>query len=276
MEQPHSSDLEDVRVVAVCYNPQKRNACEDRCAHYIMAVILHGEGVFGPVESLDPWRLNPPCVCFIPPFVRQRNAPDHGSQWDYRPMVLDGPRVRAWIRYGWFPADSMHISLAHPERFVSVHQSLMQALHTGDRRLLDETKNELERALLTLHYDRIQADDVFSQSEERVHILHEIVRSWRAHPESEVDLRLTAADFHLSYHSFRRMFKEHYGVAPYEYLQRLRIEHASYMLLRKELLIKEVAYACGFTNLDSFRRTFRRIKKTSPSAYQRQLLGLVN
>ena len=46
------------------------------------------------------------------------------------------------------------------------------------------------------------------------------------------------------------------------------------LLGEQELNVTEIAYACGFTNIGSFNRCFRRAKKAAPTEYRKKLLSL--
>jgi transcriptional regulator GlxA family with amidase domain len=52
------------------------------------------------------------------------------------------------------------------------------------------------------------------------------------------------------------------------------VGRACRLLAEHELNITEVAYACGFSNLASFNRCFRRAKRANPTEYRRRLLAL--
>jgi len=54
------------------------------------------------------------------------------------------------------------------------------------------------------------------------------------------------------------LFAAQCGVGPMSYLQRIRIEHACWLLSNPHLRIHEVANACGFEDMNYFSRVFRR------------------
>ncbi len=72
---------------------------------------------------------------------------------------------------------------------------------------------------------------------------------------------------HMSYSSFRKKFKTIIGEAPYDYLLLCRMQRAAGMLRRGNLMIKEVAEKCGFDDVSSFSRLFKKKAGISPSKY---------
>ena len=61
------------------------------------------------------------------------------------------------------------------------------------------------------------------------------------------------------------------GETPAALLRRMRLDEAAVLLRAGELSVKEVCYAVGFQSESSFRRAFRQVFGTSPSAYAEQV-----
>jgi AraC-like DNA-binding protein len=92
------------------------------------------------------------------------------------------------------------------------------------------------------------------------------------HPLSLTELaRLT----HLSPGAFSRFFHAHTGRTFPQFVNELRLGRACRLLAEGEMNVTEVAFACGFENLSNFNRQFRRLKRTTPSAYRQALLACV-
>ena len=73
----------------------------------------------------------------------------------------------------------------------------------------------------------------------------------------------------LSRFHFTRLFKNVTGETPIEYLNSLRINEATRMLLHSnQLSIKEVANACGFKDQSYFCKLFRQRTGLSPGVYR--------
>ncbi|HEY0458174.1 MAG TPA: AraC family transcriptional regulator [Pyrinomonadaceae bacterium] len=66
---------------------------------------------------------------------------------------------------------------------------------------------------------------------------------------------------------FRQVYKETMG----EYVQKLRIAHASRLLLDKEIPLSEIAYATGFSDQSHFTRIFKRLVGITPGAFRSSL-----
>lgn len=70
--------------------------------------------------------------------------------------------------------------------------------------------------------------------------------------------------------TFNRRFVRATGMAPVDYLQRLRIDKAKALLEETEETIQEIGWHVGYDEPAAFRRVFRKITRLSPSDYRRK------
>lgn len=70
---------------------------------------------------------------------------------------------------------------------------------------------------------------------------------------------------------FRRTFSSIMGFGALEYVNRIRITHATALLRSTELSILEISEEIGFRSVSSFNRQFMEIIGMTPSAYRKQL-----
>lgn len=67
---------------------------------------------------------------------------------------------------------------------------------------------------------------------------------------------------------FARLFKSTVGVAPHQYLTKLRIQRSQFMLARSDFSITKVATDLGFDSSSHFAATFRQVVGVTPSEYR--------
>ncbi len=70
-----------------------------------------------------------------------------------------------------------------------------------------------------------------------------------------------------------RLFQRYHYCSPYQYLMRLKMNHAANRLLEGDLLVKEVAEELGFTDPYNFSRAFKAVYGLSPEKFVRQSRG---
>lgn len=78
-----------------------------------------------------------------------------------------------------------------------------------------------------------------------------------------------AACCHVSRRHFFRLFEHAVGIAPMEYLKKMRLQKAAAMLLTTKANVTEVAYACGFGDSNYFSTLYHKEFGISPSRFKR-------
>lgn len=68
----------------------------------------------------------------------------------------------------------------------------------------------------------------------------------------------------LSETHFRRLFEELINMAPIEYINLVRIQNACELIKKSNYSMETVALRCGYTNVTTFNRNFKKILNTSP------------
>ena len=74
----------------------------------------------------------------------------------------------------------------------------------------------------------------------------------------------------LAERTFKRRFTTATGLAPLEYVQRLRIEDAKRRLERTDSPIEDIGWRVGYEDPAFFRRLFKRTTGMAPGAYRRR------
>jgi AraC-like DNA-binding protein len=91
------------------------------------------------------------------------------------------------------------------------------------------------------------------------------------HYSEPIDLNILSGEATFSKFHFLRLFKEIYGVTPYVYLKRIRIEKAK-DLLSQGMAIEEVCFHIGFDSVTSFTTLFKRQVGVTPAAFREDRL----
>lgn len=76
------------------------------------------------------------------------------------------------------------------------------------------------------------------------------------------------SDMPINADYLRRLFRQEHGLAPHEYLTKLRLEHAAHLLRYEGLGVAEAAFRSGFYDPLYFSRLFRRRMGTAPSQWR--------
>jgi AraC family transcriptional regulator len=82
-----------------------------------------------------------------------------------------------------------------------------------------------------------------------------------------------AAHVAMSPYHFLRTFRSVVGLTPHQFVLRTRLHEAAVSLRRSGDSIAAIAFGCGFNDLSTFNRRFRRFMGVSPSAYRTRSVG---
>lgn len=86
--------------------------------------------------------------------------------------------------------------------------------------------------------------------------------------DANLTLGELAAIAGMSRFHFTRKFKQHLGIGPARYVQRLRIERAKALMLKGDTPLADVALAAGFADQSHFTRRFKNFTGETPGRFQ--------
>lgn len=85
-----------------------------------------------------------------------------------------------------------------------------------------------------------------------------------------ISLAKIAKVAHMTPFSFSRFFKKNSGAGFIEYLNRVRMNKACYLLRETEYQVHDIAANCGFSSISNFNKHFRRTEGLAPRDYRAQ------
>jgi AraC family transcriptional regulator len=90
------------------------------------------------------------------------------------------------------------------------------------------------------------------------------------HLADEIALETLAQQVNLSTSHFNAVFKQQFGLAPYQYILQQRVQRAKELLIHTDFSVAEVAADVGFYDQSHLTRHMRRLMGITPAALQRQ------
>ena len=88
------------------------------------------------------------------------------------------------------------------------------------------------------------------------------------HLASDLPLGEIAAVANMSKYHFAKSFRQAMGIAPHQYLVKLRVEKARKLLAQNTMSVEEVARSVGYADKGHFAAQFRKIVGISPNQYR--------
>ena len=102
-------------------------------------------------------------------------------------------------------------------------------------------------------------------------LILEAAEQFKRNPAIKYDLQEVARTHAMSYDTFRKKFKFYIGQAPHEFLLNCKIELAVELMRKHEISIKEIADSCGFADISSFSRMFRKRSGLYPREFRKNM-----
>jgi transcriptional regulator GlxA family with amidase domain len=174
------------------------------------------------------------------------------------------PKIRVEI-------DALHVRDGPVRTAAGVTAGLDLALALVEEDLGRETAKKVASQLV-MFFKRRGGQLQFSRRGEANPVgrsaLQEIQRWVAVNPAADASLRALAARVGLSPRHFARLFQQEIGMTPSAWVETVRIDAARQMLEAGERP-KQAAAACGFGDVDTFRRAFQRQIGVTPAEYRR-------
>lgn len=91
----------------------------------------------------------------------------------------------------------------------------------------------------------------------------------KKHFSEDIRIQNLANVCNISESHFRRIFQECMNMAPNDYVNAVRVQEASKLLLKSHATMEEIAYRVGFGNVSTFNRNFKKIIGMTPYQWKR-------
>lgn len=174
---------------------------------------------------------------------------------------------------------------SHDQYSVAFKGNSFDKPQTSDRELIQQLKNLL---LLKTLEDEVRNSEIYKQYFNLVALLEEDYtvelredsgKSIRSQIEDlkfyidqnfEKNIRLSdlAAQLFVTDQYLSKVFKEQNGIGVSEYLIKQRLAKVRQLLIETEDTITDIAYATGFTNINSFNRIFKKYQGLTPTEFR--------
>ena len=233
-------------------------------AEYQIVYITRGRGNFWSEASGDK-PIKAGSVFLLFPGIRHRYHPHPQTGWDEH-----------WIGFSGDYGDRLMNEFFDPKQAViqiGMHPDLSGLFAD----ICDLTRHEgfgfrqIIMAKTVEILTRIQAlgrgETVRSPRNER--LLRETCCLLNDEPAKKFDFNTYAAHNGISYSSFRRLFKEHTGLSPNQYLLEIRMRKARSLLTNTTLSVQRIAEETGFDSSFYFSRFFKQRTGLSPLNFRK-------
>ena len=187
--------------------------------------------------------------------------------WEFFYLHFDGPAARPFyetVRALTGPVFSLAASCPPTALFLRLFEKLKNketlALYEGSEflyRFLAQLLSELE-----------------APSAKGSLLVQQAVSYFKNHFSERKGIGEAAELCNVSQAHLTRIFRQETGQTPLQYLTRIRMEYALFLLLNTQDSMESISEACGFLNRNYFAKVFRRHLGCSPTEYRNRSASL--
>lgn len=156
------------------------------------------------------------------------------------------------------------------------HQEAIQAIESAWQSCVTEpfgyefqVRSELSQLILHLsnYHPAItrQPSEKTLRNSERIKIMLQFIQE---HYSSQINVSMIANAAMISESECLRCFRHTIGTSPIQYLKQFRIQKAAELLIARNDKIAAIGEQCGFQDTSYFIKSFRELKKCTPTEYR--------
>lgn len=228
-----------------------------------LVYITRGSGQFAS-KQIQLCDIHEGTVIVLKPGEWHTYRPDEATGWD-----------SYWVGFSGLVTENLGsvnplIKVGYDEEMVALYRKILDVSNgerPGYQQLLSGILIHLVAYLLFREKDKNWRDkEVLDKIDKARLIIREKINT----PLSPEEI---AASLNMSYTWFRRMFRQYTGLAPAQYIVRLKIQKAKEMLSVSNKTIKEIAIGLGFESIDYFSTQFRKQTGQTPTQFRAMCQG---
>jgi AraC-like DNA-binding protein len=184
-------------------------------------------------------------------------------------VCFKGPRTDTFIKNGLLVLNCKQplVKIVNSERFMQTLRELVAGIGHNKPENYDRAVLMLEDLLLQMHEQPVDRPEINSHL---VPGLKQLEVELMRNPQLEWDFTREASSLRVSYSHFRRIFRQHTGASPVNYLIKCRLRNAAWLLLHSADQISDIAEKCGIPDEFYFSRLFRKYYNLPPKTYRRE------
>jgi len=250
--------------------PDRRKATRDwgarvKSKYHKIIYIKNGSGFFESDKILKQ-ELFKDTLLVIYPNTWYRCVPNSTSLWEEYSVTFRGNYMEYLIENELFNMNQQVYQIGYNYEIDLQFESLIAILKNNSSSEDVGVQFIFIDILRVLYSNFLKNKNQIFRKEK---IITDVESYIKEHVKSKIVFDDVARKFNVSYSLLRKLFKEKTNMTLKQYHLMHRLNKAKDMIADSDLSFSEIAFQCGFENLQSFSKTFRAKEDTTPSAFRR-------
>ncbi|MEL6942808.1 MAG: AraC family transcriptional regulator [Bacteroidota bacterium] len=233
---------------------------------YQLIYITEGKGILEHQQK--NWELQAGQILLIRPNEFHRYRPDPSMGWVENYIGFNGRSVRNFYQSTSFlnelPVFHYGIRASMIGQFEAIFK-LVQAEKPGFQQIATGLILQILGNMIA-HQKRGNFSDKAVEK-----TIQKILLEIRAKVEEPIDLQTLAKNHHISYASFRKLFKKYTGKSPRQYHLELKLLRAKELILSTDKSMQEISRTLHFESIHYFSRFFKQKTGMSPTELRKTI-----
>ncbi|GBU07202.1 transcriptional regulator [Bacteroidales bacterium] len=191
--------------------------------------------------------------------------PNAAHGWDEYWIGFKGTNIDNRVKNGFFSPQKPIFEVNIREEIVQLYKQAIKIAaeqKSGFQQMLAGIVNHLLGLAYSLDKQALFEDSQLNDQINKAKII--MINSLG----EKISPQTIAKDLNMGYSWFRKMFKEHTGFSPSQYILALRIQKVKEMLTNSNLTIKEIFFEMGLENEAYFFAAFKNKTAMTPKKYR--------
>ena len=225
--------------------------------HWAVVYIVSGSGIYAE-NGREEQPITGDSLFFFRPGCSYNFGPPKGGSWDEYYINFSGSRVMEWLEAGLINGGTV-FQVRSGKGIANFFEKILVHMEGGAPADADRAALLLEELLLECSF-MITENGRFAEQDSMPKILEDLHSCVYGHMNAEQ----IAAKHHISMSTLRRLVRRSSGYPLHDYIHRLKMSEAKYLLLNTSLQVKEIAGILHYTDTFYFSRLFKKYMGTSP------------
>lgn len=194
-------------------------------------------------------------------------SPDSKEGWEEYWIGFQGQNIDHRVKAGFFSIRQPVYQIGYNETIIQLYK---EAIDTATRQeaFFQQLLAGIVNHLLGLMFMTGQRRHLMSSPQ-----MPEVIERSRKYMQEKIEENISmpeiAQHLHISYATFRHMFKRYTGLSPAQYFINLRLHRAKELLRSTQTPIKEISYLLHFENPEYFATLFKKRTGVKPSEFRK-------
>lgn len=239
------------------------NYCNIKFPYFSLVYVASGTGSYIDQDG-NVFPLSAGSVFMRLPGMVHSSTVDDVAKWREYYLDCDQALYDQLVRQGLLSAKLPVLQQSPSDRLMGRLEDMLSSLKHG----VESDLAEIQIHFLSLLVSLTRSNAVGNKESQMQRRIAQACEDFDQIYAGRLDLRTYCTDKGWSYEHFRKVFKQHTGIAPRDYLIRRRMDHACRQLRSSSLRISQIADQLGYASQYEFSNQFHRYFGVYPKHFR--------